>query len=422
MSVENKNLKKVGPWPQGINNVAQDTEVPTSALRKALNVDLTDEGKPRLRKGYASVYSGTVRSLYDSGGFTIFAEGTDLKRLFADDSSTTLYSGLDLNNPLSYAEVNNVIYFTDGDNNFKTTLGGVVSTLGLPIPVTLPALSANSVGGMDAGLYQVAITEVTDTGEESGAGLAQVITVPEGGGILVSDLSTSSEAVATNVYVTKTDGETLYHYSQVTGTSTTISDAQVGKKLETQFMEELPAGQIMFYYKGRLWVAQDNILWYSEPLRYGLCRLSSNFIQFPERITLGLPVLDGLYIVSDKTYFLAGQDPKKMQQVVVAPDRAVEGTGMMLEPDVFNIEDVLEDTAYWFGSNGAVLGLPGGKTMGLTEDRLAVPDYLSGATMLRAEGGIQQVLTAVRDPGDESSMTIGDSASAEIVRNGVVIS
>jgi hypothetical protein len=421
MSVADRSLKKLGPWPAGINNVAQDTEVPAGALRSALNVDLTDEGKPRRRGGQSSIYAGDARSLYSSGDFTIFAEADVLKRLFADNSTTTLYAGLDSNNPISYAEVNTTIYFTDGDNNLQTTLGGVVSPLGLPSPVTLPALTTTTTGGMDEGTYQVASTEVTSNGEESGAGMAQVVTLTQGQGILVSGVSFSSGASATNIYVSKANGEVLYYHSQTSSTSTSIMEKPQGRKLETQFMDELPAGQLMFYYKGRLWVAQDNVLWYSEPLRYGLCRLSANFIQFPERITIGQAVLDGIYIVADKGYFLAGTDPKQMQQVVVSPYRAVEGTGMILSPDVFGLEDVLEDTAYWFGTNGAVLGLPGGAVKNITEDRLVVPDYVSGATMLRSKAGIQQVISAVRNPGEESTMKFGDTASAEVVRNGITL-
>ena len=424
MTVGEDKLRPLGPWPQGLNNVAQDTEVPPTALRKAFNVDLTDQGKPRRRKGRTSVYSGTnIRSLYDVSGFTVFAEGADFQRIFPDNSVVTLFSGLDENNPLSYAEVNTELFFTDGDNNFKSTLGGVVTPLSVPNPNTRPALAEVADGGLDAGLYQVTCTHVDQYGTESGTDIpALLIEVAEGSRIVVSGLSLPPNAVATNVYVTKANGETLYHYAQTDASSVSIFKQALGKKLETQFMSPMPAGQVMFYYKGRLWVAQGNVLWFSEPLRYGLTKLSSNFIMFPERITIGQPVLDGIYIVSDRTYFLAGTNPKQMQQVVVSPDRAVEGTGMLLKPDVFNVEDVVEDTAYWFGTRGAMLGLPGGRVTGLMEDRVAVPDYQKGATLYRADGGIQQMITAVSNPGEVNSLRLGDTASAEVIRNGILIS
>lgn len=423
MTVKEDKLKPLGPWPQGLNNVAQDTEVPPTALRKAFNVDLTDEGKPRRRKGRTSVHSGSnIRSLFDVNGFTVFAEGNVFKRIFPNNSVVTLYTGLDHNNWLSYAPLNDMLYFTDGDNNFQSTLGGVVSSLSVPNPIVRPTLAANAAGGLDAGKYQVICTHVNSAGVESGTSIpALTITLTAGQGIDVSGINLPSGATATNIYMTKANGETLYHHSQITGTSTTLMKQALGKSLETQHMEPLPAGQIMFYFKGRLWVADGEVLWYSEPLRYGLTRLSANFIVFPERITIGLPVLDGIYICSDQTYFLAGTDPKKMQQVVVLPDRGVEGTGATVNKDVFEMEDVVEDTAYWFGTGGMMLGLPGGRVVSLMENRVAVPDYQKGATLYRAEDGIEQMITAVRDPGDADSMSVGDTASAEVIRNGITL-
>ena len=106
MSIDGKKLTPIKGWPLGVNNVAPETELPKGSLREALNVDLSDNGKPKRRKGFTQVYAGDVTSLYSANGLTLFSESGSLNRLFPD------YSNIDLSIPVkpdthvSYATVN----------------------------------------------------------------------------------------------------------------------------------------------------------------------------------------------------------------------------------------------------------------------------------------------------------------------------
>jgi hypothetical protein len=233
-----------------------------------------------------------------------------------------------------------------------------------------------------------------------------------------------------NIYLTAPNGTVLHRRAQVPVVGTAevnflSNPDKYGNVLETQFMEQMPAGQIVRYFKGRMWVATGNMLVFSPALRYGLYDPRHTYFQFPSDITVVQPVQDGVYVVSDQTYFLSGSDPMQMDQRVVYSDGGVAGTGInvpptMIKEDQFdNLPDYL---AFWYSTNGAVLGLPGGQVQTITEDKMDIPEFGRGATLLRNQDGLRQLVTSLSTRGSASGFGASDVATAEIRRNGVLIS
>lgn len=424
MTLKDDSLDKLTTWAAGINNVAPITDLPDGSLREALNLDLTDSGKPRRRKGFTSVYAGTnIHGLKTSGALTVFVEDGTLKQLETDDTVRVLQTGMGQDNNVAYAEHSKYLYFSNGDTLLgrinNTSYTSVVEQWPVPKPASQLYVSANTWGGMDEGRYLVTHTNVNSSLEESPALRSVAVDVPAGGGIAVTGLPTNYEKI---VYVTKANGTILYEHIKLAAVSSSvnITNSLRHKRLRTQNLEPLPAGHIMFFAFGRMWVVKGNLLIYSKPFNFGLYDPAKDFFHFPQDIDIAIPIEDGIYVCSSYTSFLRGTNPMQMEQMDVYPAEAVRGTGLRLNSKVFNL-DVKEDVAYWFSSKGAVLGLPEGQIMPIMEDRVAVPLYEIGASMYRAEDGIQQVVSAVRDPGQGSSLGTSDSASAYIVRNGVVI-
>ena len=93
-AVNDKKLLRMDGWPGGVNNRIRETEtparrdaeaIPNSAfLRKALNVDLTAEGHPLRRKGYALHTAGYAHSVHYVGGlfYVVAVSGTVLPALY----------------------------------------------------------------------------------------------------------------------------------------------------------------------------------------------------------------------------------------------------------------------------------------------------------------------------------------------------
>ena len=409
-------------WPLGINNVAKVTALPEEALRDALNVDLDNSGKPRIREGRTKVYNGTqVHSLHGATCGTVFVEGAELKSLLPDYSASSI-GDLVSHSRVDYAEVNDTTYLTNGfevwklDADANIELNGVAHPEGQPIPGF-----SSLVGSLESGRYLIAVTFVND-GEESGATLAVEVTTSQRGAITLSAIPQSSDATHVRIYCTEPGGQTLREFAEIPmgTTSYVITRTVQGRVLETQFMRRLPAGRLIAHFKGRLLIAKGNTLYYSEALRYGLYSPANNFISFAEDITIVQPVEDGVYVVADKTYFFNGTNPREFQQIVVSEYRAIFGTGLTTNGSVFSSE-VVGEVAYWYSEVGAMLGLPGGGVRPLMENSVALPSYEEGVTCMRKENGIRQAVTALRGSGTAAKFALGDEFTVTVKRNGIVL-
>lgn len=423
-SVDDKKLQKITGWPLGVNNVAPETEMPNGSLRSGVNIDLSDAGKPRRRKGRTQVYAGVTSSLYNSIGMTLFSEGGTLKRLWPDYSATDLSIPVHPNTYVSYATVNNEIVYMDGDNSGRIDANGTRHPLGLDSPNPVPTATVLTYGGLPAGGYLWSVTYTDATGQESGSSPAQRVEVEEGGGIQLTDLpDMEPDAAFVNFYQSLPDGDTMYHAGEVpVGTASHIlSQTLLGKPLETEHMDKLPPGHIVRYHKGRVLSAVGNTLFYSEPLRFGLTKIHHNYYTFAERITNVIPVVDGVYVVAEATYFIAGTDHMNVQQVQVSQATGVEGTDAVLDPSIFGAEGIQDNVGYWFASDGATLGVGGGAISKIMDGRVEVDTFTTGATLLREEDGISQMVTALRGNQGGGSLSVSDVAVAEVRRNGIII-
>lgn len=425
MAVSDRRLAKFPGWPLGKNTIADETDVPDKALREAKDVDLDNQGAPRRRPGWTQRVSADVHSLWGNGRVVLYVESGTIKRMFPDYSSTTVKSGLDPNRTVSYEDVHGDVYYSNGEDSGVLTGGVTFREWGVEDPRGQPTLAAASTGGLYAGTYQVAVVFESSSGELSGSTQAGVVTVTEGQGIQVSNIPQpiSSEVVKVRLYVSNANDDTLYHNSSVpVGTTSWLVTTTIeGKELDTQFMTKMPAGQIVRHFHGRMLVARDSVLYWSQPFRLGLNGME-DYQPFPERIVAVETVQDGVYVVADKTYFLSGRDMSDVNQFIAYPQSAIEGTGGKTSATDFPfLEDVVGEVAYWFGERGQVIGLPGGSIRPMMEHRVAVDEYESGASLLKRSDGLSQLITAVTGKGQQSGFGASDSAVAEVVRNGITI-
>lgn len=406
-------------FTRGKDTVDAETALPEGALREALNVDLDRAGRIRRRPGYTPRYPGSgIHSLWASrGGRVLFGEGGTLKELFPDWTSRDLRSGLDPTRTLTYEEAGGVVYWSNGAENGRVLQDGTARPWGVPSPPGQPTLSVAPAGALPAGRYQVSVTFVADDGEESGATIASVIDVPEGGGIDLANIP-QGPAARIRVYASPPNGDVLYQHLELPMgfVSARVVKTIRGRALETQLLDRVPAAQIVRFHAGRFWLAVGDLLFYTPAFRWGL-HSPAAFFQFAERIRVLEPVADGLYVVAERTWFLSGVVPEQMSQTARHPGAGVEGTGITVPGRYFGLDDAVGDVAYWFGDRGAMLGLPGGTVRPLMEDRVALSQYASGATLFRERQGIRQLVTALAGPGQGSGFGAADSAVAEVRKN-----
>ena len=406
----------LGKFPLGKNNIAKETSLPEGSLRDAINVDVDDAGNTRLREGYELLYSGSgIGSLFER----YFREGTELKHLNDDNTATTIGN---VEGKVRYTKVNDLIYYTDGYSN--GVIHGMETTpLSIDTPKTFQ-VEHSSNGSLEPGLYLVTCAYISLDGVISGAPITTEIKLFTTGGITVTVPQPTIPGKII-IYCTPFDSPTLYEQAILSygiNVYTINSIRKDNRTCATQFMESMPAGQIIEYYKGKLYIANDDVLWFSEPHRYGLTIPSKNFFYFPERITICIAVDSGIYIVADKTYFLTFSKTEEASIKEVSNKKAVEGTGLKVSGGFFKFE-FESDLAYWFSEIGAVVGLPNGQIHNLTEDVLAIPDNSSmvGTSLQREYNGINQIISTMPKGGEVASLQSTDTATLTVIRNGVVV-
>ena len=375
----------LGPWPAGMNNRQPEYALPAGTLRNAVNADLDQAGRARRRSGYTRVFHGiSVRAGYSCSAGEFFVHGTKLMRLNSDNTATELYDGI-VGEYVAYEHFNGVVYLSDGVITKKIQPNGVVDW-GKPPPPPPTVYAIN--GTLPAGSYVIAVTEVDNDGIEHGASEHVSIELNVASGVRVNGLPAGK---AMRVYVSSTNGTTLFMAAQTTtGTCDITSAAHVsGRPITTQFMSAPPPGRIIKEYNGRLYVAAGNVVWYTEPYAPELVSLATGFLQFTADVTVMEPGESGMWIVSDKTEFYAGPSPLEFKPRTVLDYGAVYGTSQAIP----QTNDVL-----WYSTKGVVMGTKDGQAENLQEKNVAPGTGSSGAAVYREKDGMRHMVVSVRDP------------------------
>ncbi len=432
-------LLRMDGWPGGINNRIRETEqsvprsdeaIPSSQfLRSALNVDLSAEGTPLRRKGRTELATGWTHSLWASDRLNVFccvADGTLYASTEADYANTA-FASVSVNRYLtmSYCAINTSVYWSNGaELGVFDAQSRTVKTWGIPVapkPVVSPGPSENSKGWEDS--RQVSVVYVDQYGTEGGAS-EPVLATGAGTFTVTVPMPLPNDVVKANIYVSEVGGEILY----LTETLSTLTTATIyvgnigkGKQIDTLNMEPPKAGQLLAAGHGRVYIARNAQISFTEPLRYNLTRPSQGIYTFSDYVTMMQPVDDGLY-VGTKTgvVFIAGTDPYDVTQKHVSSYAPVEGASMQISGEQVGVP--LDTVPVWWGTGrGLVVGLPGGQLKELTEDRYTLPKYAAGAMSLREQEGMTHIISSLRSSDGLNKMGATDTVVASVRTNNIIL-
>lgn len=412
------------PASKGLNNVSRPEDTDPSYLIQALNIDIDKTGSIRKRRGYTLVDAANYSSIWASttGLGCYGVRNGDLVQIYPDYSYRTLVSGVG-NIAVSFEEIDSIIYFSSSNTN-GTIIDEIPYHWGIPKNQLAPSLTA--VGGtLDAGTYQVSFTYVDSRGGESGTIHASIITVPSGSGIsLYIPPVSDGSLVSARVYCSTTDGDTLFYEGTSTLNTTHFisSSTNLINPLRTFNLDKPPLGSIIRHYKGRMYIADSNILWYSEPFQYNYFKLDSNYFEFPKKIEEVMVVDDGIWIGSDKIYYLAGSDPDKFRLDIKESVSVVPGTSTRISASYARMDGVPGDDRWLVTTDlGIFMLFNQGVSSNLTSATIDVPDATSGTSLFLQEGGINRYLSILKTIPDPNKVAMGDMVESQVIRNGVVI-
>lgn len=332
-------LMAMDGWPGGVNNRVRETEqsverqgesIPTSEfLRQALNVDITTEGHPLRRRGYALAEAGYAHSVWRGGGlFFVVIEG--VLKVGPKAAELTAITAVNRYLRMSYTTHAGTVYFSNGQ---------------------------------ESGCY-------------SGAGL---------------------EVWPGPIQEHKIhDDESL--------------------ELVDNYYETMPIGQHVASHSGRIYVAKQDELWFSEGMSTHITRPATNYYMLPKYIHMLQPVDDGLYISTEsRIIFIKGTDPFTAEQDTVYAHGVVPFAYARIPGEKFGVHD--DDVPVWWTKDGVLsVGLPGGEVKQLTRDRLALPAYGFGAVSIREREGMSHIVSSLQKGGDANNMGASDSVVAEVRR------
>ena len=308
-------------------------------LPVALNVDITDTNRIKLRKGFTRKASIPAHSAFCEGGPCLFISGNNICRLGTDFSHTVLGSISMPDRRMRYVQApDDMIYFGNGK---------------------------------DKGIYD----------PQKDALEPWVSELPEVGPTLsrIDELKRRFFA-----------GEIGFdEYSS--GTENRLGE------VELPYSSPLPPTHLE-YYRGRIYTAYDRFLIYSAEWGFSWFSFKHWYIPMPTgtRITMlrrtESPAGGGLFVgTTEGVYFLGGLSPDEFSQTKVSNDPPIEHSDVRV-----NVSQVMEqgsgEGVMWTSKEGVCFGGPNGVLFDFTKDRVDYPNALSG-TALERDGKYLSILT-----------------------------
>lgn len=134
-------------------------------------------------------------------------------------------------------------------------------------------------------------------------------------------------------------------------------------------------------HAGRMYAADGQFLWESEPALPGCYDLGGGAMSFESEITALVSVRGGIYVsTAFQTYFLNGSSSKDFVRVEAHPSPIVPGTAQIIAGDELGNGDMAQgQAAIWVSRDGVCVGDASGNVTNVTSRRLVFDQASSGA-------------------------------------------
>ena len=195
-----------------------------------------------------------------------------------------------------------------------------------------------------------------------------------------------------NIYVSASGGEVMYLHGYVAVGVTTylIQSVEVTtREAPHRFLTGPPAGALLTSDSGRIYMAIDNMLAWTDPLGYSLFNPMRNYAMLDSDIKVLQAVPQGLWIVTEfgGTFWLQGANPNEAQLLPKADYSAPLQSAVSIKDD---------NSIAWISYRGWVIGTKDGQLKNLSDDRIGVNQTGDRAiTLYREKNSIKQLVGLV---------------------------
>jgi len=385
-------------FPLGTDNRSREHSLPEGTARQIINLDVTRDGGLLCRNGGRQVNSAACHSLFahPSGNYVLLVSDGSLCRMSADESLTVITS---VAGPVTYAELNGDIFWSDGSSIGRVQADGTVAPWGLATPA-VPPLTVVSGGALPAATYHIAMTALhVATGIESGAAEPTTVTLTAAGNILATAPSASA-SFKFAFYLTPPNGESgeLRRVATVDpGASVTLATVTPdGPRLQSLLAVKPYPSTRLLTYRGRLLGASGDTVWYTSERSPHWLFPATGFYSFESAVRMLGAAEDGLYVgLADRTYYLQGGHPGEMTQRLVSTVGAVAGGGEPLPTDAFQGQAGFptRQCAWWDVDGFLCIGKPGGVIVRPHGGRFSAGTAATAANSYYARDGLRQLIS-----------------------------
>ncbi|WP_295487844.1 hypothetical protein [uncultured Pseudomonas sp.] len=400
-------------WSKGIDNQSDHRRLAVGAqvagqqqagtVRDLVNLDPQIDGTLKGRAGFEQVLGCTdARAIMALGDEILVADGASLVCWNTLTASSRVLGEIDAAGSVTGAVFNDELFISAGTRCLRYD-GQTLRQWGVP-PVQRQPEPTLVPGGLAAGTYQIAATFSNAQGEEGATTLPLLITLDREQG-LTFNLPTPPVGGRCNLYVSAVNGATLYLQAQGAGSVLVSRLDDSGVQLGTERLGEPLPGALVVAHNAVLLMAVANVLWFTLPLRPHLRDAARGFLAYPAPIDFVLPTPGGVYVGSDKTYFVTALETGNVEQREVLP---YGGTAGVQLPD---------SRVAWMSQYGQVVGTPDGQVTLLSGQRFAPQLAATGAAGLIERHGNPMIVSTLRGPARENPLAASDYYEAEIIRH-----
>lgn len=201
------------------------------------------------------------------------------------------------------------------------------------------------------------------------------------------------------------------------------SSYKIDQSEEAVYYDGPPAGFILEWAFGRLWVVDADGVWHSQGFEPEKFDRENDYIAWPD-VTMFKAVDGGFYLgTAESVQFLPGGNPKGWAsgRRQVSNSGAVLGTAILAKQEAGRTSSA--PGCMWESVTGAKLfGSPDGQVAELSADTVSWPTGSRGASIILDRlGRTQHVTVFPQDEERDNNFRTSDFAVAEIRRNGVII-
>lgn len=372
------------------NDPRAQNESPTVELVQGINVDITDSNEIQTRSGTTLKLAGAYTSLWAGEGISLAVLSGTMYRIWDDFRTEALATGVGTD--VRYLQIDGRVYWSDGLTTGVVD-NGVARTWGLKPPEITSATATTGI--LKAGTYLVALTGVRADWQESGTLLTQSVTVPEGGGIRIL-WKAGDDIRDINIYASDQNSTALYLVgsAEAVDGQYTYLGGNLGRTLDTQWLEPPQPCQCMTNYRGRLYTAVGEFLFASSPLGYELFDMRDFLSVDGSRITMVTSVVTGMYVGTGQGfYFLTGDSMEEFQLVPIKSAAVIYGSDVTLEDGYIATgrKDLSGNNAVIFTTDtGVVIGLDNNETLELATDTYKFRTGTKASAVFRNDPNMHQ--------------------------------